>query len=139
MDVMISIRSDYVYRIMAGLKQIEIRTRRPRLDPGDVIWVYETLPAGVISLRARVDRVITMDREKAWRNHRDNMGVSRREFLAYTNTRRHISLIFLDESRPLHSPISLKALRNICDGFVPPQFMRKVREPALLEQLCAAS
>lgn len=139
MDVMISIRPDYVCRIKSGAKQIEIRTRRPQLDPGDIIWIYETLPIGSVSLWARVTRIITIDSELAWRKYKGDMGVSRQEFLAYINKQTKVSLIFLKEPTPLRAPISLKALRSICEGFMPPQFMRKVKEPALLKQLALAA
>jgi len=139
MDIIISIRPDYVFRIASGAKQIEIRTRRPQLDPGDVMWVYETLPTGSISLRAEVIRVLTMDSESAWREHRKAMGVSRREFMSYINGQRVVSLIFLGEPTRLRAPVHLDVLRRICDGFMPPQFMRIVREPSLLRQLNEAA
>lgn len=138
MDVIISVRPEYVQRIIAGEKSIEIRTKRPNLNPGDTIWIYEKLPTGHISVRTRVECLETLAPQSAWRKHRSQIGISYGEYQNYVNGRELISLIFLKAVRVLHRPISLEQLRYAHSDFCPPQFMRKVREPVLMKRLGAA-
>ena len=138
MDVIISVRPEYVQRIIAGKKSIEIRTKRPNLGAGDTIWIYEKLPTGHISVRTQVDCLKTMTPLSAWRKHKTKIGISCEEYKDYVNGRELISLIFLRAVRVLHRPVSLEQLRYAHSEFCPPQFMRKVREPKLIQSLGAA-
>lgn len=138
MDVVISVRPEYVERVIAGQKRIEVRTKRPNLAPGDTIWIYEKLPKGHISVRAQVESLETISPFSAWRKYRNPIGISYAEFQDYVAGRDSVSLIFLKAVRVLHRPISLEQLRIAHSRFCPPQFIRKVREPVLLRKLDAA-
>lgn len=135
MDVIISVRPEYVQRIAARTKTIELRTKRPNLIAGDIIWIYETLPRGHVTIRASVENVDTLGFMAAWKKHKSQMDVTYKEYIDYLNGQDRISLIFFKSIRVLQTPISLEQLRKTTANFSPPQFMRKVTEPILLRKL----
>lgn len=135
MDSIISIRPEFVERIVDGRKSIEIRTRRPRFCKGDRLWVYEKLPVGHISVRVTVVDVLTLSPVAAWRKHRVAMGVSSCEFWNYVGGRLEIALIRLGDVKVMKSPVSLADIRRSTAAFHPPQFFSRIECGRLARRL----
>jgi predicted transcriptional regulator len=67
MAVLLSIHPRHACRIYAGSKTAEFRRTRMRVSPPIDLWIYETLPVGNVTGRARVERITYGDaNELVW-------------------------------------------------------------------------
>ena len=122
-----SIRPRFAQGILAGTKTVELRRRAPRLEPGDLVVVYETSPTKAIVGWATVDAIETAPSAALWGRVRGHAGVSRREFNAYFAGAATATAIHLSDAVALATPIVLDAIRTRWPWLRPPQSYRYVR------------
>lgn len=109
-----AIRPQYVARLLDGSKRVEYRTRRPRLERGDTILIYETAPTSAVVARATVIDVIVGAPAWVWSKTWYDGGIAGPDFMAYFDGREIAVAIELDvEALPGHVPLP--------DGMAPPQ------------------
>lgn len=125
-DIVISIKSKFVARILAGQKVAELRRRVPRIEPGCRIWIYSTAPESTVAVRATVDRVVTGSPDQIWAEHRDACGVSSEEFDEYFTNADQACVIFFREVREVSPRVPLKEIRRKVGVFQPPQFFKRL-------------
>lgn len=117
---LMSIHPDYVEKILAGEKRIELRRRRPGFKPGDLVLVYATSPVRQLAGAFAVERIVSMSVSAMWRKFRPVLGVCRDAYDAYFREREMAHGIAIHEA--WSSPqMDLKELRRRFRGFVPPQ------------------
>ncbi len=133
-DVLISIKPDYVTKILSGDKSIEIRNRSVKLLPGSRMWIYSTLPKGYLEAVAVIQSIMIDSPSVIWNHYRDQISISPSAFRSYVNGSRSISAIFLMQVRKLSPSLSLRVLRSEIEGFHPPQFLKRIENSnALLD------
>jgi predicted transcriptional regulator len=132
-EILISVRSEYVSKILAGEKTVELRRRNLKVAPGTRVWIYSKAPHGAVKAYAVIARVVTGEPSCLWRKFRSRAGVTRREFRAYFGSVDEGCALLLEDVIGLKKDISLTAMRKKLTSFHPPQFYTKLnhREPML--------
>lgn len=127
---LLSIRPEYVRRILNGEKTVEFRAGS--FPEGvRVVVVYCTAPISSVVAYFEVGEVVTGSPQQLWRRYRHGAGIDRDSFFAYFGSRANgraleIASVFkLSESR---------TLSDIEAGITPPQSFRYL-EPRHLERI----
>ncbi|RLJ22199.1 hypothetical protein DJ030_02125 [bacterium endosymbiont of Escarpia laminata] len=126
-EIIISIKPNFVEKILCGEKTVELRTRRANLQPGTQMWIYSTLPRGEICARASVEYVHTDKPDTIWERYSDQIAIHEDEFWAYVGQRESVSVIKMSKIDPIDSGVSLKRMQNLVEGFTPPQFFMHLK------------
>lgn len=126
--ILISLAPRHAGNIFSGRKQIELRRRSMNVVPGTIVWVYVTLPIGSIVGCAKIAAVHKSTPNALWRRFGTVSGLTRGEFLEYLEGLEEGVVLVLEDTEMLDQPLSLDALRDIADGFNPPQFFIRLGE-----------
>lgn len=82
--ILVSIKPEYVERILAGEKKVELRRRSPhRVADGGTMLIYETTPRRAIVASCDVIAVETLPLGALWRRYGHVSGITRRAFNEY--------------------------------------------------------
>lgn len=122
--LLLSIRPEYVDRILAGEKLVELRRRRPRCTAGDCIAIYCSAPRMELVAVVGVNEVRVKSPESLWREVRTFSGVSRSTYRDYFEGADRAVGIMISGVQRLREPIPLNELRTEWPGFHPPQGFR---------------
>ncbi len=136
-DAIISIHPRHAHAIFEGVKTIELRRRIPFLSVGTRLWIYATRPVGAVIGMATVERVVRGEPEQIWLEFGDQAGINRLDFDAYFDgAEEAVGLLLADVQRSAEH-VEIERLRELRDGFHPPQVMMSIsnREAELLERM----
>ena len=81
--VLLSIKQQYVDRILNGSKTIELRKSKPNVSPGDYVIIYCTSPIKAIVGVAAIKQVITHSPERMWQLHSKSLGIEKESYFKY--------------------------------------------------------
>lgn len=129
--VLISIAPEFVEKIAAGTKTVELRRRFPHIPPGTWMFFYATLPVGAVVGRARILSIERMAVRAIWDVYSEYTGLNRERFDLYFRDVVDGYAIQISDYEPLE-PIPLPTLRRILPGFVAPQSYRYLDKKAAL-------
>jgi predicted transcriptional regulator len=93
-----------------------------------LLWIYVTLPVGVLMGRAKIAALHTASPSALWRKFGSVSGLARNEFLGYLDGLEEGFVLVLEDVKALREPLSLEALRAVAEGFNPPQFFIRIDE-----------
>lgn len=105
--VMLSIRPEYVERILSGEKTYEFRRRIFKREDVDTLVVYATSPQRRVVAEARIAGIMESTPEDIWRRTSDRGGISRDRFMDYFAGRDTAYAIELRDVRRLERPMLL--------------------------------
>jgi predicted transcriptional regulator len=125
-DILISIKEEYVARILTGEKTVELRRRSVNVAPGSRVWVYTKKPHAQITLCAIVKKVIVAKPSELWEDHGQRAGITRAEFDNYFKGSSTACGIVLCNVRKIAPAPSLDELRSKTTSFHPPQFFKRM-------------
>lgn len=125
-DILISLASRHANNIFAGRKQVELRRRAMRVEPGATVWIYAKLPVGSIVGRARVEAICSSSPASLWRRFGLVSGLTKAEFFSYFKGVTRGFALVLQGAQRLRQSLSLALLRGIAAGFNPPQFFMRI-------------
>ncbi|WP_300757252.1 transcriptional regulator [Janthinobacterium sp.] len=124
--ILISLAPRHAKNIFDGIKHIELRRRPMNVQPGTIVWIYVTLPVGVLMGRAKIAALHTASPSYLWRKFGSVSGLAKKEFLGYLDGLTQGVVLALEDVKTLREPLSLDALRGLADGFNPPQFFIRI-------------
>lgn len=124
--ILISLESRHAENIFAGHKRVELRRRTMNVSPGATLWIYVKLPVGSIVGHARIGKVHASSPNALWRRYGSVSGLSKHEFFSYFQGAEQGVALILEQSKRLRSSLSLTALRQVDEGFQPPQFFARL-------------
>ena len=137
--ILISLESRHAENIFAGHKRVELRRRTMNVSSGATLWIYVKLPVGSIIGRVRIGKVHSSSPNTLWRRYGSVSGLSKQEFFSYFGgVERGVALI-LEQTKRLQSSLSLKALRQLDEGFQPPQFFARLTSEHPLHEAVTSS
>jgi len=121
-DLLLSVRPQYLSKIFAGTKRIEIRRKFSTKWHGHTVNLYASGPTMQIMGHARVSRIVVKPPEQIWEQFKHEIGCSFEDFNAYTVGASEIYALELDDVTPFRMPISrTDAASFIGERLVPPQ------------------
>lgn len=83
MKAMLSIKPEYVARILSGEKTYEYRRRIFKRRDVDTLVIYETSPSRAVVAEASITGIIAESPEDLWERTHENAGIDRDRFMAY--------------------------------------------------------
>lgn len=129
---LISLEERFAEGILNGDKLVELRRRPMRLHVGTTVWMYVKVPVGKVVGSAQVLSLNTLAPLTLWRKYGDVSGLSRAEFFDYFSGVKRGFVLVLDNPVRLKNPVSLERLRDLNDGFQPPQFFHRLANDGAL-------
>lgn len=120
--VLISLEAHHAENILSGVKKVEFRRRTMNIAPGSVVWMYVKVPVGAIVGCATVKGVHHLSPATLWKRFSKVSGLTKTDLFEYLSGSTHSIAIELVDAIRLADPIELDALRDLVDGFQPPQF-----------------
>lgn len=137
--ILISLESRHAENIFAGSKRVELRRRTMNVSPGDTLWIYVKLPVGSIVGHAKIGKVHASSPTALWRRYGSVSGLSKQEFFAYFGEIEQGVALVLEHSTRLRSSLSLDVLRQLDEGFQPPQFFARLTSEHPLHEAVTSS
>lgn len=134
-DILISIRPNFVEKILDGKKTVELRTRRAKLMPGTRMWIYSTLPQGEVCAFAHVEFVYTDSPDSIWDQYSEEIGITEDEFWNYVGSRDSVSIIKMASVDPVESGVTLQYIQKKLGSFSPPQFFMRLKNDSPIHSL----
>jgi len=125
-DALISIKPRYTKDIISGKKTVELRSRIVNLDPGTTLWIYSTLPEGHLNIAAKVQMIDVDSPKNIWKRYSTSIGIDKNEYDNYVFGKSIVSAICMTSVIKIEPSVSLHELRQIQEGFQPPQFFKKL-------------
>jgi predicted transcriptional regulator len=101
---MLSIKPEYVERILSGEKTYEFRRRIFRRDDIDTIVIYSTSPQCAVIGEARIDRILVSSPERLWDETHASGGISRERFMDYFHDAKVAYAIKIKHVDPFKKP-----------------------------------
>ncbi|MFN9475233.1 ASCH domain-containing protein [Acidovorax sp.] len=125
-NFLISLEERHANRILQGTKTVELRRRTMHVPIGSTVWIYVKMPVGSVVGCAKVISLHTLAPSTLWSRFGPVSGLQRQEFFEYFSGLSKAFALGLSEPIRLTSPIPLSKLRDVSNGFHPPQFFANV-------------
>jgi predicted transcriptional regulator len=124
--LLLSIKPQFVQKILDNQKTIELRKSKPQLNVGDFILVYASSPAKSLVGWFEVEEIIYEKIQVLWNKVKDNAGVSKKEFDDYYQKSSFGVGIRIRDKRTCK--LSLEEIRKTWIKFRPPQSFHYLKE-----------
>lgn len=111
MDWIITIKEEYIEKILNGNKRYEVRTRIPKeLNIDDRILVCKPKTQGKIVAMFEVSCVYRLGRTSAWKLKKWFLGMSEKEYFEYVFPKDIVYLIKIKNAKSIEKPLYVKEL-----------------------------
>jgi predicted transcriptional regulator len=121
-SLLLAIRPEYVNRLLRGEKTIEIRRRFHRRWRGARVALYASRPDRALVGEATIENVKALSPGEAWESHREQIGCSLEELLAYSGEAAEIFAIELKDVVPYAAKLPLCQVEYLLEeDLTPPQ------------------
>ena len=121
-DILISLKPKHAEHIFGGKKTVELRKRRPKIGPGTRICIYATSPIAAIKGYASLIQIKSAPPADIWKTWGDQSGISKNEFDSYFRNCKIAHALVLANVMLMKRALSLERIRELIEGFQPPQF-----------------
>ncbi|CAK1229609.1 Predicted transcriptional regulator [Fructobacillus evanidus] len=108
MRILLSIKPEYVYKILAGTKKFEYRRTVFKNKDVDSMVIYATLPEGLVVAEVEVLDVLSGSKTQIWQRTKEYSGISRRDLFTYFEGKKEAHAIQLGKVTPYIEPKTLK-------------------------------
>jgi predicted transcriptional regulator len=125
--LLLSVRPKYADKIFEGIKVVELRRTRPRLQEGDLVIVYASSPKKALMGLFEVKEVVQKPLKDLWNEVKGKAGISYKEFRSYYKGLSVGCGIYLDKSYYFPQPVELERLKQEWNNFSPPQSYRYLK------------
>jgi predicted transcriptional regulator len=124
--ILVSLEPRHAQNILSGEKHVELRRRSMNVAAGATMWIYAKLPIGSIVGQATVGAVDASSPQDLWKRYGAVSGLTKMEFFDYFEGRDIGVALVLGARSVLEEALSLTDLREVDDGFHPPQFFTRL-------------
>lgn len=124
--LLLSIKPQFVQKILDGQKTVELRKVKPQLQIGDFILIYESSPTKSLIGWFEVQEIICDEVKTLWKKVKKDAGVTKKEFdTYYEKSIRGVAIRIKDKHR---TNLSLDKVRQKWATFRPPQSFHYLKE-----------
>ena len=124
MKAMLSIKPEYVEKILSGEKRYEFRRRVFKRMDVDTIVIYSTSPQQRVVAEVDVVGILESDPIDIWKKTRDKAGISDKAFMAYFDG---VDIAYAIELGPVNRYPQPRLLSSYAEVSAPPQSFVYVR------------
>lgn len=107
MKAILSIKPEYVERILSGEKTYEFRRRIFKRPEVDTLVIYATMPVGKVVAEAGITGVLESSPEDIWEKTSRHAGISEDRFKAYFHGRNVAYAIGIGDVHAFRRPLTL--------------------------------
>lgn len=132
--IIISIKPEFVNKIITGEKSIELRKVKPNVSESDIVLIYSTMPVKAIIAYCEVDFILKMAPEILWKTHSKKLGIDKERFSSYYLNCENAVGIGLKSVCKLEKAITLEQVKKHIPNFSPPQTYRYFENRHFLEK-----
>lgn len=126
--LLLSIKPQYVEKILDGQKTVELRKVKPQLEIGDFILVYESSPSKSLIGWFEIKEIICEKPKILWKKVKNDAGVTKKEFDTYYQKSDMGVAIRIEDRHTIKKPIPLHTVREKWTKFRPPQSFHYLKE-----------
>ena len=120
--ILISIMPEFVKKIFAGIKKIELRKRKPKfLYPRDRALVYASSPLQAIVGEMEISDIVEGTPKEIWERYSEVSGVSKKFFDSYYQGHSAAAGLLIGKTFEYPTKIFLGEIKQARPGFSPPQ------------------
>lgn len=112
MQVLLSIKPEFVERIFAGEKLFEYRKAIFRRAGVEKVIIYSTLPEGKVVGEFSIDKILTDTPQMIWKKTRTKSGINKKFFDEYFDGRTEAHAIQIGNVRKYNSPFKLDDMKE---------------------------
>lgn len=105
--ILISIKPQYVEKILKGTKKYEFRTKVAKQDINSLI-IYSTYPTKKVVGEAQIIEIIEMTPDALWEKTKEYAGISKKDFDIYFKGREKAYAYKLGEIKEYNNPRELQ-------------------------------
>lgn len=121
----IAVKSEYANKLISGKKDIELRKKKPSVQPGDYVIIYASAPIKAVLGFGKVKTIIECTPECLWERYSNRLGINEQSYFSYYDGYHKAIGIEFDMIKSV-MPIGLEELRRVDPNFQPPQIYRYV-------------
>jgi predicted transcriptional regulator len=121
-EILISLKPKHANQIFDGIKTVELRKRRLKVDAGTRVWIYATAPIAAIRGYANLVRIEVGSPFQIWKVLGSKTGISKDEFESYFEACDVAYGLVLDDVMKMKTALPLAGVRRAVNSFHPPQF-----------------
>lgn len=134
MNVLLSIKPQYVEKIKAGTKKYEFRKLGFRsIENSEKVFIYSSSPVKRIIGSFKTNKIVEDQPIKLWEQCKEGAGIEEKDFFSYFNNKEKGLAIFVEDLELFKKPVDPKEIK---EDFIPPQsfcyieedFITKMRE-----------
>ena len=125
-DILISLLPQHCDNVVAGIKTVELRRRKPNVPPGTRVWIYTKRPRACIAAVAVIEAIYEGSHNELWKRFGHCIAISRPDFDEYLAGADRGCAIVLRSASSLKKAISLEDVRRRVRTFHPPQFFKRL-------------
>ncbi|HEH9622464.1 TPA: ASCH domain-containing protein [Pasteurella multocida] len=118
MKVLLSIKPEFVEKIISGEKKFEFRKSLPKREGITTIVVYSTMPVGKVVGEFKIKDVISHTPESLWEKTKEFSGITKNFFDEYFSTRALAHAFEIDSFKLYDEPL---AISDVIASGTPPQ------------------
>ncbi|ASF99817.1 hypothetical protein CEG15_06460 [Vibrio anguillarum] len=112
MQVLLSIKPEFVERIFTGEKKFEYRKAIFRRNDVEKVIIYSTLPEGKIVGEFYIDRILTDTPQEIWNQTQTKSGINKQFFDEYFDGRSEAYAIKIGTVKRYDNPFRLDKMRT---------------------------
>ncbi|GKW23461.1 hypothetical protein PEC311524_10550 [Pectobacterium carotovorum subsp. carotovorum] len=110
MKVLLSIKPEFVEKILDGSKRFEFRKGMFKNPDVKSVVIYSTMPVGKVVAEFDIDDVIEDKPSKVWNKTKKHAGISKNFFDEYFGSKEKAFAIKIGDLRVYETPLQLSAL-----------------------------
>ncbi|MDG6894553.1 ASCH domain-containing protein [Volucribacter amazonae] len=118
MRILLSIKPEYVAKIISGEKKFEFRKSLPKRKDITTVVVYSTMPVGKVVGEFKVKDTHSYTPESLWERTKEFSGITKNFFDEYFSTRVLAHAFEIDSFRLYDKPL---VISDVLPSGVPPQ------------------
>jgi len=120
-ELVLSVRPRFADAIVDGLKTVEIRRRKPNVQPGSIGFVYSSSPIQALVGIFRVGKIFSGNLDDLWKIARDGACISKLDFDEYFDGVAIGHAMAVSCAQRFRYPIKLSQIRVLWPEHVPPR------------------
>ena len=122
----LSVKPEFAFKILDGIKNVELRRQIPRFEPGGLVILYATSPKKAIVGAFRLDCVEIDKPSVLWSRLSKYVGLDKKRYEQYFDGSDRAVGLHIGNRWRLESPVLLDEIRESWPDFMPPQSYRYI-------------
>lgn len=118
MKILLSIKPEFVEKIISGEKKFEFRKTLPKKDGITTVVVYSTMPVGKVVGEFKVKNIHSYTPESLWEKTKEFSGITKKFFDEYFSTKSLAHAFEIDSFQLYDKPLGIS---DILPSGTPPQ------------------